>query len=648
MEIPPQPYSSFFELSLAICLLLPVVSFMLSFVITDRYSWLVSFIAPLLLLISTVTAGYVSVSVWNAQPYQVHRDWFTIGEHALSAGFYVDNLSALMLFVVTLISFLVHVYSAGYMAGDHGIRKYFGMLGFFTFAMLGITIASNLLLIFFFWELVGFSSYMLIGHWSDKPQAAAAAKKAFLFNRIGDAGFLIGLMILWSNTATFEITQLRGLTEFSSWQTAASLCIFCGVAGKSAQFPLLTWLPDAMEGPTPVSALIHAATMVAAGIFLLVRMDFLFPVVTLNVIACVGALTALMAAFAALVQYDLKKILAYSTISQLGLMVTAFGAGAPEAAMLHLFTHAFFKACLFLSAGAIIHTLHQSQQQAHVHFDVQDIRNLGGLRKKMPFTFLAFVISGSALSGIPFFSGFLSKEAILTALTNWEGDFTWHYLIIIATAAVSFLTVLYTFRLIWKVFMGAEDTTKELAVTPSPIVMRAPIALLMAASLWLIISWSPFQYTGWLYTALHHQPVRHADSIVLTIFSSAWVALALLVAYRLRNKALQSDGLLNIFYLDTFYTFMVGRTTLQLAWVTDRFDRRWIDGVLHASAYTQVTIANLAGWFDRAIVDGIVNGLARIAQWIGALIRSFQEGKIQLYIFWASLAIIIFLIWTLF
>jgi NADH-quinone oxidoreductase subunit L len=554
----------------------------------------------------------------------------------------------LMLFVVTLISFLVHVYSAGYMAGDQGIRKYFGMLGFFTFAMLGITIASNVLLIFFFWELVGFSSYMLIGHWSDKPQAAAAAKKAFLFNRIGDVGFLIGLMILWSNTATFEITQLRGLTEFSSWQTAASLCIFCGVAGKSAQFPLLTWLPDAMEGPTPVSALIHAATMVAAGIFLLVRMDFLFPVVTLNVIACVGALTALMAALAALAQYDLKKILAYSTISQLGLMVTAFGAGAPEAAMLHLFTHAFFKACLFLSAGAIIHTLHQAQQQAHVHFDVQDIRNLGGLRKKMPFTFLAFVISGSALSGIPFFSGFLSKEAILTALANWKGDFAWHYLIIIATVAVSFLTVLYTFRLIWKVFMGAEDATKDLAVTPSPIVMRAPIALLMAASLWLIISWSPFQYTGWLYTALHHQPVQHADSTALTIFSSAWVALALLVAYLLRNKAFQSDGLLNIFYLDTLYGFMVGKTTLQLAWVTDRFDRRWIDGALHASAYAQVTIANLTGWFDRAIVDGVVNGLARIAQWIGALIRSFQEGKIQLYIFWASLAIIIFLIWTLF
>lgn len=645
MEAVSSPYSLFFEVSLAVCLLLPLISFILSFTISEQYSWIVSFAAPFLLLISAITAGYVFLTVWNAVPYIVQCSWFAIGAADLSAGVYLDKLSVLMLFVVTLISFLVHLYSAGYMAGDQHIRKYFGMLGFFTFAMLGIAVSGNLLLIFFFWELVGFSSYMLIGHWSEKPSAAAAAKKAFIFNRIGDAGFLIGLMILWANTSTFDIVHLRGLAEPSSWQTAASLCIFCGVAGKSAQFPLLTWLPDAMEGPTPVSALIHAATMVAAGIFLLVRVDFLFPPAALNVIACIGALTALMAGAAALAQNDLKKILAYSTISQLGLMVTAFGAGAPEAAMLHLFTHAFFKACLFLSAGAVIHTLHQAQQQAHVHFDVQDIRNLGGLRKKMPFTFAAFVISGSALAGIPFFSGFLSKEAILTAVMHWKGDHAWRYIVVIATVVVSFLTVLYTFRLIWKVFMGEEDVTRPLPVTPAPMVMRAPIALLMAASAWMIVSWNPFHYTGWLYEALSHAPVHASGS--LTIFSISWIALALLVAYRLRNSLWQSQVLLNIFYLDTVYASVVTRTSMQLASVTDRIDRRWIDGFLHASAYAQVTIASLAGWFDHAIVDGIVNGLAKLAQGIGAFIRTFQDGKIQLYILWASLAIIIFLIWTL-
>lgn len=646
MEAVSSPYSQFFEVSLAVCLLLPLISFILSFMISEQYSWIVSFTAPFLLLISAVTAGYVFLTVWNAAPYAAQWSWFDTGGGTLTAELYLDNLSVLMLFVVTLISFLVHLYSAGYMAGDQGIRKYFGMLGFFTFAMLGIAVSGNLLLIFFFWELVGFSSYMLIGHWSEKPSAAAAAKKAFIFNRIGDAGFLIGLMILWANTSTFSIVHLRALGEPASWQTAASLCIFCGVAGKSAQFPLLTWLPDAMEGPTPVSALIHAATMVAAGIFLLVRMDFLFPPAALNVIACIGALTALMAAAAALAQHDLKKILAYSTISQLGLMATAFGAGAPEAAMLHLFTHAFFKACLFLSAGAIIHTLHQAQQQAHVHFDAQDIRNLGGLRKKMPFTFAAFVISGSALAGIPFFSGFLSKEAILTAVMHWKGDHTWRYLIVIATVVVSFITVLYTFRLIWKIFMGEEDVTKTLAVTRPPMVMRAPMALLMAASAWMIISWNPFHYTGWLYGSLPHTSIHTSDS--LTIFSIAWVMFALVVAYWLRNRMWQSNVLLNIFYLDTVYAFVVARTTVQLAWVTDHIDRRWIDGFLHASAYAQVTIASLAGWFDHAIVDGMVNGLAKLAQGVGSFIRTFQDGKIQLYILWASLAIIIFLIWTLF
>jgi NADH-quinone oxidoreductase subunit L len=265
------------------------------------------------------------------------------------------------------------------LAGDPAFRQYFAMLGFFTFSMLGVVVADNLLFVFIFWELVGFSSYMLIGHWKEKPEAADAAKRAFLFNRVGDIGFLIGLMILWTHAGSFNITDLASFSGENTWMTAASLCIFCGAIGKSAQFPLFSWLPDAMEGPTPVSALIHAATMVAAGIFLLARIDFLFTPAALNVVVITGTLTALAGALSALVQHDIKKILAYSTISQLGLMVVALGAGAPEAAMLHLFTHAFFKACLFLAAGAVIHSLHQAQHKSHLSLDVQDIRNLGGL-----------------------------------------------------------------------------------------------------------------------------------------------------------------------------------------------------------------------------------------------------------------------------
>jgi NADH-quinone oxidoreductase subunit L len=633
-------YSTFFQTCVWLVLFLPVFSFIISSIISSRYSWIVSLIAPFLLLLTGISSIIVFLSVWRHEPFLFSINWFNISAIQLKAGVLINDLSALMLVVVSIISFLVHLFSIGYMAGDAGEKRYFSMLGLFTFSMLGIVMADNLLIIFIFWELVGFSSYMLIGHWKERPAAAAAAQKAFLLNRIGDVGFLIGLMIIWTATQTFDLVELSNVGAIG---TAAALLLFCGVIGKSAQFPLLSWLPDAMEGPTPVSALIHAATMVAAGVFLLARIFFLFTPIALAIVSVIGIITAIIGAFAALVQIDIKKILAFSTISQLGLMVTAVGAGAPEAAILHLFTHAFFKACLFLCAGSIIHALHQGQLQSHAHFDVQDIRNLGGLRKKLPFTFYAVLISGAALTGIPFFSGFLSKEAIFNAMYLWKGTTLNGRWIIFALAfVVSFLTVLYMFRFVTKIFFGDENATSTIPVSEPPQVMRAPIALLAFASGWFVVGWNPVNPNGWLLSTGEH-------NTGLTIFSICWILAAMVFAFLLyrNNRWLQSDFLLNTFYIDKVFSWVAVSPALILANTTNSFDRKWIDRFLHGVAYFHVIVSYVTGWFDSAIIDGMVDLSARISRNIGWFTRSFQSGKIQLYVFWAIFTIIIFLIWSI-
>jgi NADH-quinone oxidoreductase subunit L len=622
-------------------LLLPLLSFVLSLFTSERYSWLVSLNALMILLITCILSIYLLLTGWNTGSIIFAMEWFTIGTTKLSASIVLTNTSLVMLAVVSLISFLVHVYSAGYMAGDPGIKKYFAMLGFFTFSMQGIVLADNLLLLFISWELVGFSSYVLIGHWMEKPEAARAAHKAFLINRIGDAGFLVGLMIIWTHTNSFNLSEILHTQSLQSWQTAASLCIFCGVMGKSAQFPLFTWLPDAMEGPTPVSALIHAATMVAAGVYMTVRVFPLFTPVTLNVVAVTGMTTAIIGALSALYQHDIKKVLAYSTLSQLGLMIMALGMGAVNAALLHLFAHAFFKACLFLSAGSVIHALHHAQAGLQEPFDAQDIRTMGGLRKKLPITFLTFLMSGASLAGIPFFSGFLSKEAIFTAVWLNSGFISW--LMLVTIASVSFLTVIYTFRLIWLVFMGKERHTLSERIIESPIVMRVPLVLLAALSLWLVVSGNPFDFTGWLMPAGHHAPIGW-----ITAFSVIWIGLALLTSYYLfRTPTFYTNTYLqNGFYIDLITRKFFVSLTLKGAAFTHFIDKKWIDGAIHGSAYAHVTLSHVTGWLDKAVLDGIVNGIATLSRWLGSMTRSFQGGKIQLYIFWSVLAIIIFLIWN--
>jgi NADH-quinone oxidoreductase subunit L len=616
-------------------LLLPLLSFVLCYAIPQRYSWLAPLLASLLLLISAACSLYLSFTLPTDSAFLISIDWFQVGASSFTANIELNNLAILMMPVVTIISFLVHLYSIGYMVSDGGIRRYFAMLGFFTFAMLGIVLANELLLIFVFWELVGFSSYMLIGHWMNKPEAGKAAQKAFLFNRIGDVGFVIALMIIWANTKTFDLNNILYHSDFYSWQTSASLCLLCGVLGKSAQLPLFTWLPDAMEGPTPVSALIHAATMVAAGVLLLTKVFLLFTPVALQVVLVIGSITALLAAYSALHQYDIKKILAYSTISQLGLMLIAIGAGSENAAMFHLVTHAFFKAGLFLAAGAVIHAMHQPQSKV----DVQDIRNLGGLRKKIPFTFIVFLITGASLSGLPLFTGFISKDAIITAVS--------HSMPVLAVVLlISFLTILYTFRMIWYIFMG--NGTRDYSVTEPPLIMRIPLGILAIASIALTISLNPFSSPDWFTVLLGETPI----SLEATILSIIVLVLALVTAWQLYVKQPiikpVSTFAQKNFGLDVFYEKLIGTAFIKLSAITESTDRKWIDGALHATAYTNVAVAHFIAWFDKVFIDGFVNGMATFASGIGSFTRSFQGGKIQRYIFWALAGLIIFIIFIMF
>ncbi len=619
------------ELLFGLTLILPFVSFVVCFIIPERYSWLVSITACTLMLIAAIFSIILFVSGKNIF---IETTWFRLGTYDIDFNLTLYPAARLMLMVVTLVSFLIHLYSTGYMAGDSGIKKYFAMLGFFTFAMLGIVTARHLIVIFMFWELVGFASYMLIGHWMEKSAAAKAAQRAFLFNRIGDAIFLIGIIILMVPSLVLQNAD---------WQTIGVLCIFGGVIGKSAQLPLSSWLTDAMEGPTPVSALLHAATMVAAGIFLLIRISSMLTETSLTVITITGSATALFGAVCALNQFDIKKILAYSTISQLGLMVAAVGIGAKDAALLHLFTHAFFKAGLFLAAGSVVYALSHSQLQIQNKLDVQDIRNLGGLRKKLPITFITFCIAGASLAGLPFFSGFLSKDSILTAALNRPDVSAFKWVIVGVILLVSFCTVLYTFRMIRFIFFGSGSSEP---VHEAPWVMRIPMMALAVASCWFMVSFNPFNVVGWFTQSFKNTQT----STVASTTSAIIVLLALPIAWLMYSKKATPKTIPFIqhgFGLDSFYQKVFGGLSLKLASATETADKKWIDGVIHFTAYAQVVVAHGIGWFDRYVVDGIVHAGAWLAKTLGSFTRSFQGGKIQRYIFWAVAGLIIFLFFAL-
>src|SRR5437016_3774659 len=490
--------------------------------------------------------------------------WIDIrGVFTVPLAFFLDDLSRLMLLVVSGVGALIHIYSLGYMRDDEGKSRYFAALSLFMFAMLGIVLANNFVMLFIFWELVGFTSYVLIGHWFERDSAAEAAKKAFLTTRVGDFGFMIGILMVWMATGSvvFDdiVAHLSKITSNPSYLTITAFLIFCGAVGKSAQFPLHVWLPDAMEGPTPVSALIHAATMVAAGVYLLVRVAFLIQAsqTALLVIAWIGTITALLGALMATQQSDIKRILAYSTISQLGYMVMAVGLASNEAAMFHLFTHAFFKALLFLAAGSVIVTLHHEQ----------DIWKMGGLAKKLRITFATFAVGALALVGCPPFSGFFSKDAILALA--YERNMS----IFVIGLTTAFLTAFYVSRAVMVAFLGKPRSDAARTGKESPLVMIIPLLIL---ALFALIA-------GLESVAQHFLVLPVEKEVAIIVPALAIVALivgsALAIALY-RNRAVEPVDiklLRHKFYIDEFYEWLIGATQEFLARIAAFFDRWIID-----------------------------------------------------------------------
>jgi NADH-quinone oxidoreductase subunit L len=524
-------------------------------------------------------------------------------------GLVLDDLSKTMLLLVTGIGAVIHVYSLGYMRDDEGKSRYFAALSFFMFSMLGIVLANNFVMMFIFWELVGFSSYLLIGHWFERDAAAEAAKKAFITNRLGDFGFMIGILMVWTSTGSVvfgEITpKVVTLTSNPGYLAAAAILIFCGAVGKSAQFPLHVWLPDAMEGPTPISALIHAATMVAAGVYMLVRVGFLIQASppALTVIAWIGTITSLMAALIATQQNDIKRILAYSTISQLGYMVMAVGLASGEAAMFHLFTHAFFKALLFLGAGAIIIMLHHEQ----------NIWKMGGVAGKLRVTFVTFAIGTLALIGCPPFSGFFSKDAILALAYERNTPI---FAIGLFTA---FLTAFYMVRLIMVVFFGKPRSNAARTTREAPLVMTGPLVLLAI----------PAFLAGFGIFAQRFLPLpveKEAIAIVPFLAVAAMILGIGLGVVIYRNKAeepINLGVLRSKLYFDEFYEWLIRRT--------------------------QGALSNIAAFFDRWIIDtGGVRGMSGATWGVGALLRLFQVGNLQAYSFLFGLGIVGLIYFTVF
>lgn len=421
--------------------------------------------------------------------------WIQSGNFKADIGFLIDPLSALMIMVVTGVGFLIHLYSIGYMHGEEGFYRYFAYLNLFTFSMLLLVLGNNLLLMFVGWEGVGLCSYLLIGFYFHKKSAGDAGKKAFVMNRVGDFGFLLGIFTLFwylgtaHNVWTINFRELAAsapLLPVGGVVTLVTLFFFLGATGKSAQIPLYTWLPDAMEGPTPVSALIHAATMVTAGVYMIARMNFIYIKApeTMMVVAITGAATALFAATIGTAQNDIKRVLAYSTVSQLGYMFLAMGVGAFGAGVFHLMTHAFFKACLFLGSGSVIHAMHHALHHAHSHDDAQDMRNMGGLRKAMPFTFMTFLLATIAIAGIPGFAGFFSKDEILWQAFSNPLHGQLNFILWGVGAVAAGLTAFYMFRLVFMTFFGEcriNPKAKE-HLHESPIVIVLPLVVLATLS----------------------------------------------------------------------------------------------------------------------------------------------------------------------
>jgi len=531
--------------------------------------------------------------------------WFTFGEQTLRIGFVLDPLAAAMLLMIALVGLCIFIFSIGYMADDKNFSRFFAYLSFFSGAMLGVVVANSLLLLFVFWELVGLASYLLIGFWIERPSAAAAAKKAFITTRIGDMGFFLGILWLYHRSGTLLFYDGgRGCLENASLlalgasATFIALLIFCGAVGKSGQFPLHVWLPDAMEGPTLFSALIHAATMVAAGVFLVARVYPIFSVGAINgvtpsltVVVWIGVVTGLMAALIAVAQSDIKRILAYSTVSQLGLMMVSLGVGGVAAGIMHLLAHGFFKALLFLGAGSVIHGLHHEQ----------DIRKMGGLRGLMPVTFMTYAVGMMALSGVPFFfSGGWTKEEILHATSHWPRSHLPYYLLLISVI----LTALYMTRQIIFVFFGGQRSGSEQA-HEGPRVMTFPLIVLAVCAILFSVVLTPAW--PWLESYLTGHPARFDPHLLIQpmiIISLALVGAGVSLGIWIYRRADETDPLQHA--QPALFRFLE--------------NKMWIDEIYDSTVIAiSAACARFSDWMDRYVWDGLVRGVGGIGQFFARL-----------------------------
>ena len=648
-----------FDLLLPLIIALPLAGFLFSAFLGRRIQASFGRTAASLIPNAAVVGSWaiamlvVYAALTHAEPFGEHGygltlwEWIPAGGLTVEAGLFVDSLTACLLIVVTTIGMLVHIYSVGYMGHDPGAWRFFAYLNLFMTSMLILVLADSWLTIFVAWELVGLSSYLLIGFWYRRRSAALAAKKAFIVNRVGDVGFALGIMAIWVNTGTLNVRESLAIMSEQPEAMAVpllivALLVFAGAMGKSAQFPLHVWLPDAMEGPTPVSALIHAATMVNAGVYLVARANPLFAHATeaMVVVAAIGIFTAILAASIAMTQTDIKRVLAYSTLSQLGYMFAALGVGAFTAAIFHLMTHGFFKGLLFLGSGSVIHAVHEEQ----------DMRRMGGLGRRIPITYATMLVGSLAISGIPPLAGFFSKDEILGEAFKLGFQWVWFIGLVVAV-----MTAFYMFRLVGLTFWGTFRGPRELwdRIHESPPVMTVPLILLAIPSvvlgMFLGLPLGDSTLHHWLepvfgesVEVLHHAEAEYQlfgiDGVLIGA-SVAVAAIGIAAAWRLFGVELGPLRLpprpeqVRDITASTGATRFLYRASLNKWWFDDLNDLLFI----RLGGF----VAAFLWWFDRTIVDGTVNGIGAVVRDSGGGLRRIQTGRVQNYALGIALGLIV-------
>jgi NADH-quinone oxidoreductase subunit L len=630
--------------------ILPLIAFVIITVMGERAPGKGAHVAiGAIVLAAVISIGIFFQMMGHPEPHELNVRWMLLKDLPLDLGIQVDQLTTLMLLVVTVVGSMIFVYSIGYMHGDPRYHRFFAYLSLFAFSMLFLVLANNLVFLYVGWELVGLSSYLLIGFYFERPSAAAASMKAFVTNRVGDFFMFLGILLVFVHTNTFRFAEIFEKVEGGALNTimvgglplltVAAICLFGGAVGKSAQFPLHTWLPDAMEGPTPVSALIHAATMVAAGVYMIARLFTIFHAShsALEFVAYIGGITALMAATIGVTQNDIKRVLAYSTISQLGLMVMGLGVGGYTAGMFHLTTHAFFKALLFLGAGSVIHAMHTN-----------DIKQMGGLGKIMPHTYRTFLIGTLALAGIFPFAGFWSKDEILLEALH-------HHPIFFAFGALtSFLTAFYMFRVIFYTFPGKLRSHKA-HPHESPPVMTTPLWILAFFAVFIGFVGAPFLGNPF-HHFIHFEDLEAVPFDVLLAVGSLMIAgagvLAAAVVYHW--KIVSSESLrkaagplytlvANKYYFDELYQIVFVNGAMAIGRALRTFDVYIVDGIVNLFGLLGLVLARLYRVFDQYVVDGIVNLVGWIAKTAGGWLRYVQTGRAQNYLLAIALGVIIVL-----